>query len=185
MGAVDDVVLLFDQRGTEHHGEIVDQRSHALQCATLARSEGAPDHLVAAALLHDIGHLVASAASGARVDLSTDDDRHEAVGARWVAPRFGSAVARPIALHVMAKRYQCSVDPGYLAGLSPTSVETLRAQGGRLGGAAVIRFDAMPGADEALLLRRWDEAAKHPDRRTGPLDSFLSGLERLEVTSDR
>jgi predicted HD phosphohydrolase len=131
VGAVDDVVTLFAARGGEHHGEAVDQRSHALQCATLARAERVADQLVVAALLHDIGHLVARAASGTRADLSTDDDRHEAVGARWVTPRFGPAVARTIARHVVAKRYRYTVDPAYASTLSPTSAETLRAQGGR------------------------------------------------------
>ena len=181
MKAVEEVVTLFAERGGEHHGEVVDQRSHALQCATLARSAEVADHLVVAALLHDIGHLVAAATTGDRVDLSTDDDRHEAVGARWVTPRFGPAVARPIALHVEAKRYRCTVDPGYAAALSPTSVETLQVQGGLLDGPAVARFEAHPGAAEALLLRRWDEAAKDPDRQTDPLDSFLPELERLAV----
>ena len=58
MGPVDDVLALFATRGHEHHGEVVDQRRHALQCASLARESGADDRLVAAALLHDVGHLV-------------------------------------------------------------------------------------------------------------------------------
>jgi gamma-butyrobetaine dioxygenase len=184
MGGVDDVVRLFDEHGAEHHGEVVDQRSIALQCAALARAEAAPDHLVAAALLHDIGHLVVAAGSGARVDLSVEDDRHEAAGARWVVPRFGPSVARPIALHVLAKRYRCTVDPTYAASLSPTSVATLRTQGGLLDGAAVTRFEALPGVVESLLLRGWDEAAKEPGRPTVGIDSFLPELERLAVAAD-
>jgi len=179
MGAVDEVVALFDARGHEHHGEAVDQRRHALQCAESAAADGADDHLVAAALLHDIGHLVSVVEVGHRGDLSTDDDHHEAVGGRWLALRFGPAVARPVALHVVAKRYRCTVDPTYRASLSPTSTATLEAQGGLLDHAAVVRFESQPGHIDALRLRTWDEAAKDPDRRTEALDAFLPLLVRL------
>ena len=180
--AVTEVVDLLDAHGGEHHGEVVDQRSHALQCAELARGGGAPDHLVAAALLHDIGHLVASAGPGPRSDLAVDDDHHEAVGARWVAPRFGPEVARAVGLHVVAKRYRCTVDPGYAASLSPTSVATLAAQGGLLSDEEVARFAAHPGRDDALRLRTWDDEAKDAGRTTAGLEEFLPTLARLVVS---
>ena len=176
--AVDEVLELLDTRGHEHHGEVVDQRRHALQCASLARAAGAPDHLVVAALLHDIGHLVAPGAGGHR-DLSVDDDHHEAVGARWVAPRFGPDVAGPVALHVVAKRYRCTVDPGYRAALSPASVQTLEAQGGLLDVAGRSRFEAHPAAAAALDLRSWDEAAKVGERVSPSIDVFVPELRRL------
>lgn len=177
--AVGEVVALLVARGGEHHGETVDQRAHALQCAGLARADGAPDHVVAAALLHDIGHLVASSVGGARSDLSVDDDRHEAVGARWVGHRFGPEVARAVALHVAAKRYRCTIDPAYVASLSPTSVATLVAQGGLLSDEQVARFAEHPGREDALRLRSWDEEAKVPGRATAGLDEFLPTLTRL------
>jgi predicted HD phosphohydrolase len=46
------------------------------------------------------------------------DLRHEVVGARHLSGLFGSAVTRPIALHVSAKRYRCAVEPDFLLGLS-------------------------------------------------------------------
>ncbi len=176
---VDDVVRVFAAHGDDHHGEVIDQRRHALQCAALAVADGADDPLVAAALLHDIGHLVASPDGAVRVDLATDDDRHEAVGARWVATRFGPVVARPVALHVLAKRYRCAVDPGYAAGLSPTSTATLQAQGGPLSHDEVARFVAHAGAADALRLRDWDEAAKDPTCTTVGIEAFIPVLRRL------
>ncbi len=182
MSPADEVLALFSSWGHEHHGEVIDQQSHALQSAVLARDAGADDALVVAALLHDIGHLVARADDGQRVELSTDDDHHEAVGARWVAPRFGPIVARPIALHVLAKRYQCTVDPAYFDTLSPASIETLRARGGVLDAEAVARFEAHPGHADALALRSWDEAAKDPLVTTVGLDEFRALLERVAAT---
>ena len=48
----------FYRHGDKRYGEFVTQRQHALQCATLASQEGASAPLIAAALLHDIGHMV-------------------------------------------------------------------------------------------------------------------------------
>ena len=48
---------IFARRGAESYlGEPVTMAEHMLQGAWLAEAEGAPDELVAAALLHDIGH---------------------------------------------------------------------------------------------------------------------------------
>ena len=179
-GPVGEVLDLFARRGGAHYGEVVDQRCHALQCATRASEAGAGDSLVAAALLHDIGHLLAGPDSGGAVDLSVDD-HHEASGARWVAPRFGATVAGAIALHVLAKRYRCSVDPAYRARLSLTSTATLSAQGGLLGEVEQARFVAHPGFAEAMALRLWDEQAKVVDAVTPGIGEFVPILARLVV----
>lgn len=59
MDIVDQILDLFARRGSAAYlGEPVSQQEHALQAARLAVLEGAPDSLVAAALLHDAGHLL-------------------------------------------------------------------------------------------------------------------------------
>ena len=94
------------------------------------------DALVAAALLHDTGHLrgadpLADEAelSGRELMAGTDNDHGER-GAAWLARWFPPAVTEPVRLHVAAKRYLCAAEPGYLALLSPASVYTLSLQGG-------------------------------------------------------
>src|SRR3546814_15415383 len=53
------LLALLDALGSGRYGgEEVTQLAHALQCATFAQQSCASDSLVAAALLHDIGHLV-------------------------------------------------------------------------------------------------------------------------------
>ena len=47
----------FARRGHEGYGEGVSQLDHALQCGYFAERDGASEALVAAAYLHDIGHL--------------------------------------------------------------------------------------------------------------------------------
>jgi hypothetical protein len=56
---VQTILDLFQARGTsEYGGEAVTQEEHALQTAACAMADGGDDALVAAALLHDIGHLL-------------------------------------------------------------------------------------------------------------------------------
>ena len=183
--AVHHVIDLFDRLGGGTYGEVVDQRRHALQCAERAVVAGASDALVAAALLHDIGHLL-SGPDVPGVDRTTEDDRHEAVGARFLAPRFGSETARAVALHVVAKRYRCTVDPEYYRSLSPTSRATLVAQGGRLDAPDLARFERHPGFADALAVRDWDEEAKDPTREVPGVDTYVPVLRRLAhaATSD-
>ena len=116
MTIVDEIIMLFARRGAAaYHGERVSQTEHALQAAALATSEGAPDHLIVAALLHDIGHLL----EGQDEDLATRglDGQHEKLGSAWLTTYFGPEVTEPIRLHVAAKRYLCAIDPSYLGQL--------------------------------------------------------------------
>ena len=177
--SVDDLFELFARRGGEEYGESVTSLSHALQCAHLAREAGAPDEMVAAALLHDVGHLAADLQGSDRFDLEVDDDVHEALGGRILSPIFGPSVAQPVALHVTAKRWRCTVQPEYYDTLSETSKKTLKAQGGLLSDDERRRFEAHPGFERALALRDWDDLAKDPDAAYPDLESYRTMLERL------
>src|SRR5260370_22877879 len=129
-GVVDRLLELLATKGVRQYGgEQVSQREHALQCAFLATREGAPADLVAAALLHDIAHLLHG--KGERPAARGIDDKHEEIGAEHLLAAFGPNVAEPVRLHVPAKRYLCATDPGYFACLSPGSVRSLALQGGR------------------------------------------------------
>ena len=85
------VIRLFKERGDAAYiGEPVSQTEHALQAAWAAEKAGGSPALVAAALLHDVGHLLH--------DLPEDcaqagiDDAHEVRGARWLEQHFVPAV---------------------------------------------------------------------------------------------
>jgi predicted HD phosphohydrolase len=80
------------------------------------------------------------------------------------------------ALHVAAKRFLVSTEPGYAAGLSDASVRTLRLQGGPMSPREVAEFEGLDHSREALALRRIDEAAKDGSKRA--LD-FASQRELL------
>lgn len=172
---LDTLFRLLAERGDAQYGEeAVSQLEHALQCATLARGEGADAALVTAALFHDVGHLIADDEFAAR---EGRDMHHEDVGAQALEVLFGPAVAAPVRLHVPAKRYLCATDPAYLEGLSRASRISLAVQGGPFTAAEAAAFARDPAAAAAVRLRRWDDRAKDPAAETPPLDDFRRDAE--------
>jgi gamma-butyrobetaine dioxygenase len=164
MTAADPVRVIADlfaaEGAGEYLGEPVTQAQHMLQAAALAEGAGTGPELVAAALLHDVGHFQ-GAVSGHQLMAGTDN-QHGDQGADWLGQWFGPGVTEPVRLHVAAKRYLCAVEPGYFGGLSAASVHTLRIQGGPMTPAQTAEFEASPWCQAALRLRRWDDAAKDP-----------------------
>ena len=152
MTAVETIGELFAGPGArDHMGEPVPIGEHMLQAGALAEAAGAEGALVAAALLHDIGHLLGE---------TRTQDRHGEAGANWLSQWFGDAVTEPVRLHVAAKRYLCAVDAGYFGLLSAESVRTLSLQGGPMTAAEVAAFEALPFSRDAVAVRRWDDQAK-------------------------
>jgi phosphonate degradation associated HDIG domain protein len=172
MDIVQQIEELFDLHGHRRYDcareEPVSARAHALQCAQLAEWADAPEPLVVAALLHDIGHFIAPSAA-----LDAMDDVHELRALGFLASSFGADVVEPVRLHVQAKRYLVAVEPSYLQTLSAASAHTLRLQGGAMSPDEVHLFTALPHAAQALSLRRWDDLAKHPARMTPSLNYYL------------
>lgn len=151
--------------------ESVSALNHALQCAQLAEHARAAGPLVAAALLHDVGHFVAIADVGSMEDI---DDVHELRGVAVLVHDFPAAVVEPIRLHVAAKRYLTAIEPKYVASLSSASVHSLAQQGGPMTSPEIARFEALPFAADAVRLRRWDDLAKMPAAQTPSLAYYLA-----------
>ena len=179
--SVDEVLDLFERYGHERYDEEVTQLSHALQCAELATADQASDQLVAAALLHDVGHLLEIA--DGQLTPSATDLEHEHLGARYLSGLFPSSVTTPIGLHVLAKRYLCATEQDYLDRLSPGSVASLRVQGGPLTPEGAASFEDQPSCAGAVAVRRWDDGGKRLDREPAGLDAYTDLLERVATTA--
>lgn len=180
-GFVYSIFALFDQLGGARYGEAVTQLEHALQCAHHARSAGDSDALVAAALLHDIGHLLQKQGEDA-ADRGVDAF-HERIGAAWLAQGFGPQVVEPVRLHVQAKRYLATREPGYLETLSSASSQSLELQGGPMSEAEADAFSASPGFEAAVRLRRYDELGKVEGAAIAPLADYRDLLIALAAQS--
>lgn len=168
--------LLTLKAGGQYGLSAINQRQHALQAAWLAEKAGCSDSLIAASLLHDIGHMVHNLGDNpAEAGL---DDQHEALGYAFLSQWFGPDVTEPVRLHVAAKRYLCATEADYFSKLSKDSVLSLSLQGGPMSAAETAAFDAIPQSAAALQLRRFDEHAKVKDLPTPPVDYFLPYVAR-------
>ena len=168
---------LFAHQGAQTYlGESVTIAEHMLQSAVFAERAGAPDPLIAAALLHDVGHFAND------LPIESDgkiDRKHQDSGAAFLTHCFPESVTEPVRLHVLAKRYLCAVEPAYFDCLSQASVDSLALQGGPLSAAEVEEVERNPYLADAVLLRRADDDGKVVGMNTPPFEDYRDLLERL------
>ena len=71
---IEKIQRIFNERGTNQYGtEAVTQLEHALQNAELAEASSAPQSLVIASMLHDIGHIFHTVFKAMDIDPSTTE----------------------------------------------------------------------------------------------------------------
>lgn len=170
--------LYQTQCAVQYGAEAINQQQHAMQCAHLAEQAGASPSLIAAALLHDLGHLMAPRTEARTAAI---DDVHQYLAIPFLRGVFDEAVLAPIRLHVDAKRYLCHVDPHYAASLSPASQRSLALQGGPFSEDDAAVFIQQPFAAEAVALRRWDDSAKDPAANTPDWAHYAAVLESARL----
>ena len=143
-----------------------------------AQDDGAAPALVAAALLHDVGHLLND--QGESPTLRGVDDMHQFAALPFLRALFADDVLAPIRLHVDAKRYLCATRAGYFDALSADSKRSLILQGGIFSREQAMDFIAQTFAEDAVRLRLWDDLAKLPGAVTPPLAHFVAMLEAAQ-----
>ena len=169
---------IFERRGADSYlGEQVTMSEHMLQGALLAEEAGAPDALVAGALLHDIGHYTNEFPEDALEQ--GIDNHHDTAGAAVLAPFFPKVVTDCVLHHVGAKRYLCATDSSYFGKLSPASVHTLNLQGGPMSAEEVAEFRRNPNLDAIIQVRIWDEGAKVAGKPTPDFWHYAPLLQRV------
>ena len=171
------IIGLFESKGSSMYGgEAVTQLEHALQAADLAKKNQASDSLIAASLLHDVGHLLHDLPEMASED--GIDDRYEELADRFLRDYFIEAVTEPVKLHVQAKRYLCAVEPGYYDSLSQPSKTSLALQGGIMVDQEIGDFQKNPYHKDAVSLRKWDDLAKVPNLECPDLNEYIGSIEK-------
>ena len=177
--SIESILSMYSTWGNETYDEDITQLAHALQCAALAKHEGSSEELIAAALLHDIGHLFEIERRNGP-DYSADL-RHELTGSEYLSELFPPAVTAPIAMHVEAKRYLAANEAGYFDALSRGSQRSLNVQGGPFTAAETARFMELEASADAIKLRRWDDFGKVIGLDVPDFDTWIPLL--LRVTS--
>jgi predicted HD phosphohydrolase len=142
---------------------------HGLQTAAVLRQERPGDAALAVAgLVHDIGHLLPG----------VDDAVHAAAGMMAVRAALGERVAGLVGLHVEAKRYLAGGE-GYGDSLSDDSVASMVRQGGSMGEVERAAFESLAWAEDALVLRRADDAGKAVGLAVDGLDAWCPVLREV------
>ncbi len=169
-GSLEAIFALFEEHGAMvDPGDGINQLEHALQSASLAGKECRGDAMIAACLLHDVGHMLEGVGG----------EHHEAVGAAWLSRSFPPAVTEPIRLHAEAKRYLLTREPDYRDQLAEASLKSLEFQGGLMSEEELNAFESLPHHGDAVHLRRIDDRAKDPGAKTPRLESWRMLLARL------
>lgn len=176
----EEIAQIYTERARFPYGlEDISQLQHALQSAVLAEANGESPALILASLLHDVGHMIHKL--GENPAEEGVNDKHEILGAKWLAKRLPAAVAEPVRMHVEAKRYLCAAEPDYMERLTPDSVLSLKLQGGPMSADEAAAFQQTAYTEEAIRLRRYDEQAKDPAMETPPLEHFLQYLPSAAI----
>jgi putative nucleotidyltransferase with HDIG domain len=166
---VENLLNLLEREGKQHYGENVTQLEHALQCAKMAaritkyhpRFRGARRRFfIAAALLHDIGHLLPKVKGKGSLGVIN----HAEEGGLFLRQQgFPAYICDIIHDHALSKRYLCTTSKEYFNLLSRASQETFVAQGGYLSSAQVACFKGDPLFRDKILLRLCDDFSKRED----------------------
>ena len=177
---LNDIVGLLETRGEAQYGnEAVSQLQHALQCAHLAENAGETAEVVVAALLHDLGHLLAAEQAERDEPPPDQDDLHQFMALPFLRGVFPDSVLAPIRLHVDAKRYLCLIEAGYWTRLSPASRASLEKQGGIFTPVQGDAFSRVPHSLSAVRLRRYDDLAKVPGETVPGLGHYRRLMETV------
>ncbi len=169
---------IFARRGGDTYlGEQVTMAEHMLQAAWLAEEAGASEELIAAALLHDVGHF--TGVFGAYSPADTKDRSHDQSGAQFLSPHFPPLISECVRLHVAAKRYLCAMEAGYYGQLSEASVHTLSLQGGPMAITEVNDFETHRFHQAAIRVRKWDDQGKIAGKKTKKFEDYLPLLQGM------
>lgn len=175
---VDFIGDIFHRRGADSYlGEDVTMSEHMLQGAYLAEKSGAEDPVIAAALLHDIGHYTNEFPEDALE--KGVNNYHDSAGADVIKDFFPSLVIDAIRYHVAAKRYLCAVEEDYFRRLSNASVHTLNLQGGPMSADEIAVFRSQPHLETIIQVRRWDDEGKVAGVKTPEFSHYAPMLQRI------
>ena len=138
-------------------GEKVTMTEHMIQSAMLAEKNKCSSSLVCASLLHDYGHFILDDPD--QLVNKKEDGKHEDVAYLYLKKYFRKSVVEPIKIHVKAKRYLAR-NKKYFNILSQASKVSLHLQGGVMSEEEAEKFEHEKYFDDAIKLRKFDEAAK-------------------------
>ena len=147
---------------------------HMIQSAMIAEKNKCPSSLICASLLHDYGHFILGDPD--QLVKQKEDGKHEEVAYLYLKKYFKKSVVEPIKIHVKAKRYLAR-NKKYFDILSQASKVSLHLQGGVMSEEEAEKFEKEKYFDEAIKLRKFDEAAKKVGIKIKDITEYKSLLK--------
>ena len=154
-------------------GEKVTMTEHMIQSAMLAEKNKCSSSLICASLLHDYGHFILD--NPDQLVNKKKDGKHEELAYIYLKKYFKKKVVEPIKIHVKAKRYLAR-NQKYYNILSQASKASLHLQGGVMNEEEAKKFEKEKFFDDAIKLRKFDEAAKKTDIKIKDIDNYKNLL---------
>lgn len=178
-----EITLLFNKYGNERYliSEEITQKNHALQSAWIAKMCHAPEEVIIALLLHDIGQLTHKELAG---NTSFLHARHDELGGLWLfCHDFPDSVIDFAKYHTIAKIELCELDSTYFESLSKASQESYLIQKQKyVNSSLYTSFKKHPLYEDFLAMRLCDDLAKSTDPA---LLSLIPSLQEYEEMLDR
>ena len=157
MHIIDKIISNFINNKSLYIGEKVTMTEHMIQSAMLAEKNKSSSSLICASLLHDYGHFILD--NPDKLVNQKEDGKHEDVAYQYLKKFFKLNVVEPIKIHVKARRYLAR-NQKYYQILSQASKVSLHLQGGVMNEDEAEKFEKEKFFDDAIKLRKFDEAAK-------------------------
>ena len=173
MNIVEKIISNFVNNKSLYIGEKITMMEHMIQSAMLAEKNKSSSSLICASLLHDYGHFILD--NPDKLVNQKEDGKHEDVAYRYLKKYFKKNVVEPIKIHVKAKRYLARNQKYYLI-LSQASKVSLHLQGGVMNEEESEKFEKEKFFDDAIKLRKFDEAAKKTSIKMKNINDYKSLL---------
>ena len=173
MNIIDKIISNFINNKSLYIGEKVTMTEHMIQSAMLAEKNKSSSSLICASLLHDYGHFILD--NPDKLVNQKEDGKHEDVAYRYLKKYFKKNVVEPIRIHVKAKRYLAR-NQKYYRILSQASKVSLHLQGGVMNEEESEKFEKEKFFDDAIKLRKFDEAAKKTSIKMKNINDYKSLL---------
>ena len=173
MNIIDKIISNFINNKSLYIGEKVKMTEHMIQSAMLAEKNNCSSSLICASLLHDYGHFILDDPD--KLVNQKEDGKHEDVAYRYLKKYFKKNVVEPIRIHVKAKRYLAR-NQKYYQILSQASKVSLHLQGGVMNEKEVEEFEKEKFFDDAIKLRKFDEAAKKTGVKMKDINNYKNLL---------
>ena len=173
MHIIDKIISNFINNKSLYIGEKITMSEHMIQSAMLAEKNKSSSSLICASLLHDYGHFILD--NPDKLVNQKEDGKHEDVAYRYLKKYFKKNVVEPIKIHVKAKRYLAR-NQKYYRILSQASKVSLHLQGGVMNEKEAEEFEKEKFFDDAIKLRKFDEAEKKIGIKMKNINNYKSLL---------